>query len=39
MFEFSVCKDMKNKGCNKGGDSREGHDTFMSNPNCQGIEN
>jgi hypothetical protein len=27
------------KGCNKGGGSREGSDTFMSNTNYQGIEN
>ena len=38
MFESSVCKDMK-KIYNKGGGSREGCGTFMSNLNCQGIEN
>ena len=39
MLEISVGKDMKKRGCNKGGGSREGSDTFMSNTNCQGIEN
>jgi hypothetical protein len=34
MFEFSVRKDMKNKGYNKGGGSREGSSTFISNTNC-----
>jgi len=34
MFEFSVSKDMKRKGNNKGGGSREGSSTFMSNTNC-----
>ena len=38
MFEFSVRKDMK-KGYNKGGGSREGSGTFMSNTNYQRIEN
>ena len=40
MFEFSVSKNMKEeKIYNKGGGSREGSNTFMSNTNCQGIEN
>jgi hypothetical protein len=39
MFEFSVSKDMKKKGHNKGSGSREGSGTFMSNTNCQRIEN
>jgi hypothetical protein len=39
MFEFSVSKDMEKKGYNKGGGSREGSNTFMSDTNCQGIEN
>ena len=30
---------MKKKGYNKGGGSREGSDTFMSNTNCQRIGN
>ena len=38
MFESSVSKDMK-KGYNKEGGSRESSGTFMSNTNCQGIEN
>ena len=38
MFEFSVNKDIE-KGCSKGGDNREGSGTFMSNTNCQMIEN
>ena len=29
MFEFSVSKDMKKKGYNKGGDNREGRGTFI----------
>ena len=37
-FKFSVSKDMK-KNYYKGGSSREGSDTFMSNTNYQGIEN
>ena len=37
-FEFSVSKDMKN-WYNKGGGSREGSNTCMSNTNCQGIAN
>ena len=37
MFEFSVSKDMK-KWYNKGGGSREGSGTFMSNTNYQGTE-
>ena len=39
MFEFSVSKDMKMKRHNKGGGSRERSGTFMSNTNCQRIEN
>ena len=39
MFEFSVNKYMKKRGYNKGGGSREGNGTFMSNTNCQRIEN
>ena len=39
MFEFSVSKDMKKKGYNKGGGSREGSGRFMSNTNCQRTEN
>jgi hypothetical protein len=38
MFEFSVSKDMK-KIYNKGSGSWEGSATFMSNTNCQKIEN
>jgi hypothetical protein len=38
VFEFSGNKDMK-KGYNKGGGSREGSGTFMSNTSCQGIRN
>ena len=37
IFEFSASKDMKSTLHKKGGGSREG--TFMSNTNCQGIEN
>ena len=37
MFEFSVSKDMKKK-YNKGGGSREGSITLLSNTNCRGIE-
>ena len=39
MFEFSVSKNMGKKGYNKGGGSKEGSNTFMSNTNCQRIEN
>jgi hypothetical protein len=40
MFEFSVSKDMKNKRYYyKGGGSREGSGTFMSNTNGQRTEN
>ena len=39
MFEFNVSKDIKKKGYNKGSGSREGSGTFMSNTNCQEIEN
>ena len=39
MFGFIVTKDMKKKGHNKGGGSREGSRTFMSNTNCQRIKN
>ena len=45
-FEFSVSKDMKekkkkkrNKKPMKGGGNREDINTFISNTNCQGIEN
>jgi hypothetical protein len=37
-IEFSANKDMKKK-YNKGGGSKEGSGTFMSNTNCQRIEN
>ena len=33
MFEFSVSKDMKKKDIIKGGGSKEGSGTFMSNTN------
>ena len=39
MFEFSVSKDMKFMLHMKGGGSKQGNGTFMSNTNCQGIEN
>jgi hypothetical protein len=39
MFEFCVSKDMKSMLHKRGGGSREGSDTFMSNTNRQGIEN
>ena len=39
MFEFSVSEDMKSISHMKGGGNREGSGTFMSNTNCQGIEN
>ena len=39
MFEYSVSKDMKFMLHKKGDGSREGNNTFMSNTNCQGIEN
>jgi hypothetical protein len=39
MFEFSVSKDMNSTLHMKAGGSREGSGTFMSNTNCQGIEN
>ena len=39
LFEFNVSKDMKKKGYNKGGGTMEGSGTFMSNTDCQGIEN
>ena len=38
MFELSVSKDMKII-YNKEGGSKEGNNTFMSNTNCQRIEN
>ena len=38
MFAFSVSKDII-KGFIKGGGSREGSGTSMSNIDCQGIEN
>ena len=38
MSEFSVIKDMK-KNCNEGGDNKEDSNIFMSNTNCQRIEN
>jgi hypothetical protein len=38
MFEFSVGKDIKEKRQDKGGGSREGSNTFMSNTNYQRIE-
>ena len=38
VFEFSVSTDMK-KGCSKGGGSREGMGTFMSNTCYRGIKN
>ena len=39
MFEFSVSKNMQKKGHNKGGGSREGSSTFVSNTNHQIIQN
>jgi hypothetical protein len=39
MFKFSVSKDMKKKGYNKEGGSRESSRTFMSTIDCQGIKN
>ena len=39
MFEFGVSKAMKSILHMKGGGCREGSNTFMSNPNCQGIVN
>ena len=43
MFEFSVSKDMtminNNDKREGGGGNMEGGGTFMSNTNCQGIEN
>ena len=39
MFGFSVGKDMKPILHKKGGGSREGSHTFMSNTNYQGIKN
>ena len=39
MFESSVGKDTKEKGYNKGGGSRVGDGTFMSDTKCQRIEN
>ena len=39
MFDFSVSKDMKSMLLRKGGDNREGSNTFMSNTNCQRLEN
>jgi hypothetical protein len=39
MFELSVNKDMKSMLHKKGGGNRKGSGTFMSNTNCQGIEN
>jgi hypothetical protein len=40
MFEFSVSNDMENTYINnKGGGSREGSSTSMSNTNCQRINN
>ena len=38
MFEFSVSKDMKKIGYNKGGGNREGSNMLMSNITCQRIE-
>ena len=39
MFDFSISEDMKSILHKKGGDSREGSNTFISNIDCQGIEN
>jgi hypothetical protein len=39
MFAFSSSKDMKSMLHKKGGGSRDDDNTFMSNNNCQGIEN
>lgn len=39
MFEFNVSKYMKSMLHRKGGGSREGNITFMSNTLCQGIKN
>ena len=38
ILEFSVSKDVKRIGYNKGGGSREGSGIFMSNTNYQGIK-
>jgi len=38
MFEFNVSKHMKSMLHRKGGDSKEGSGTFMSNTNCQEIK-
>jgi hypothetical protein len=38
MFKFSVSKDMTKRGYNKGGGSREGTGTFMSNIDCQELK-
>ena len=39
MFKYSVSKDMKSMLYRKGGGSREGSGTFMSNTNWQGVDN
>ena len=39
IFEINVNKDMKSMFQKKKGGSREDNGTFMSNTNCQGIEN
>jgi hypothetical protein len=39
MFEFNVTNDMKEKGFNKLGSSREDINTFMSNTNSQRFGN
>jgi hypothetical protein len=39
MFEFGVSKDMKSMLHKKGGGNMESSDTFVSNTDCQRIEN
>ena len=39
MFEISVSKNMKSMLHMKGGGTRKGSGTFLSNTNYQGIEN
>ena len=38
MFEFSVSKDMTERGYNEGGGSREGSGTFMSKTNYKELK-
>ena len=39
MFGFSVSKDMRKKGYNKGGGNREGSNIFMANTNFEFLKN